>query len=133
MPDYISYNLITGKIIDKFYSVDPKVVEGRNDILELPRDEFNALTIFHKVDFGVVRLMTQAEKDAMIAAEAQARITEEAARLVSMDTSIGSVKIVDFPMVKVDGVIDAIANLADAKLFLKRLCRYVAKNSGYRI
>ena len=98
----------------------------------MPRDVFNALTRFHKVDNGAVRLMTQAESDLFITEELQASASAETARLADMDTRITNVKIADFPMAKIDAMIDAIANLNDAKQFLKRMCRYVAKNSGNR-
>ncbi len=80
------------------------------------------------MDNGVLRQMTQVEKDALIAEEEQARINHENARILDIDDKVSLARTTDFPMEKVDNAIDAISNLSEAKLFLKRLCRYVAKN-----
>ena len=127
MPEYVSYNLLNGRIIDRFFSVDQSVVQGRDNIIQISRDEYNSLTKFHKVDSGTVRPMTQAEKDTFLAEEAQALIDAENVRIADIDDKVSKAQVTNFPMVKVDQVIDAISNLAEAKLFLKRLCRYLAK------
>ena len=126
MPEFIQHD-INGRIIQKWYSVDPAVVSSLPNILEIARDVFTALTKYHLVENGAVRQMTQAEMDALTAEETQAQIDAENVRLANMDDKISGTKIADFSMAKVDGVIDAIANLSDAKQFLKRLCRYIAK------
>lgn len=125
MPDYIRYDG-TGKILERYISHSSELSGA--DILEVSRDVINSITEYHIVDGGVIRLMTQAEKDIYESANARAIIDAENERLANLDTKISNAKITDFTMAKVDTAIDAIANLTDAKTFLKRLCRYVAKN-----
>lgn len=83
-----------------------------------------------KVVNGAIEEMSQQEKSVVDAAEAQAVADAETARLSLLDTKISDSKVADFTMTKVDTAIDNIANLADAKIFLKRLCRYIAKNGA---
>lgn len=124
MPEYVQYSQ-DGKITNKWYSVPPSVIAGLSNILEIPRDIFNSLTKYHKVDAGVVREMTQAEKDTLDAAEAQAVIDAENARVLDLDNKIDNLGIMI--LTKIDNKIDAIGSLADAKAFLKKLCRYIIK------
>lgn len=72
MPEYIQYSDSNGRIIDKWYSADPSIVEGKPNILQIPRDTFNALTKYYIVVQGALRPMTQAEKDALDAEEVAA-------------------------------------------------------------
>ena len=125
MPDYIKFG-VDGKILERYVSHSSEL--SGSDILEVSRDVINSITEYHIVDSGAVREMTQAEKDTYNSAKAQAVIDVENSRLSALDDKISGTKIADFSMNKVDTVIDAIANLSDAKQFLKRLCRYVAKN-----
>lgn len=127
MPEYITYNPVNGRIVDKFYSVDPSVVEGRENLLEVPRNIFNELTRFHIVDNGVIRLMTQLEKDTLLAEEALALIEAENARILGLDDKI-QVGLDGITITKIDTAIDNIGNLNDAKVFLKKLCRYIIKH-----
>lgn len=70
--------------------------------------------------------MTQAEKDAIALAESTAQAQAEAARLTSLDDSITAVDMTGVKLQKVEKAIDKIGNLNDAKIFLKRLVRYIA-------
>lgn len=101
-------------------------MEGRANILEIPRDVFNALSKFHKVDNGIVRLMTQAEADAFITEEIQASVSVENTRITEMDNRMG-VDLSGITLTKIDNAINNIGSLADAKTFLKKLCRYIIK------
>lgn len=125
MPDYIKYNPLNNRIIQKWISVDPSVVENETNILQVTRDVIESITKYHIVDGGTVREMTQAEKDALDAEEAQAVIDAESARILDLDNKIELVN--GTTLAKIDTRIDAIANLADAKTFLKRMCRYIIK------
>lgn len=129
MPEYIQSNL-QGLIINKWYSADPSIVDGLPNILKIPRDVFNALTKYHIVDAGVVREMTQAEKDQLDAWEAQKVIDAENARLVAMDDRIESSILSGITLTKIDNAIDNIGSLEDAKVFLKKLCRYIVTISN---
>ena len=69
MADYIRFNQ-DGIIIHKYESVDGADIKDNPDILKVDRETFNSLTKYHIVDHGVLRLMTQAEKDALDLEEA---------------------------------------------------------------
>ena len=125
MPEFIQYDL-QGRIIKKFYSADPSIVEGLSNILQVERNTFNSLTKYHIVDNGIVRLMTQAEKDALDVEEAQAEIDKENTRIVGLD-DLMNVDLSGMILTKVDIAINNIGSLADAKIFLKKLCRYIIK------
>ncbi len=90
------------KAKDQYVKFDPSVVSGSH----------------------IVNL-TQAEKDALIAAEAQAIADAEAARLTGLDNKMSAAKVSDATLAKVDVAIDGIQNLVDAKAFLKKLARYL--------
>ena len=119
-------------IVDKWYSVDPKVVEGKPNILEIPRVVFNSLTKYYKVSNGQVVKMTQVEKDAVDAAQIQAEIDVENARISKLDNKM-DIDLSGITLIKVDTAIDNIGSLADAKVFLKKLCRYIIKFISVRI
>ena|SRR3990167_4307697 len=70
--------------------------------------------------------MTQAEKDIILQAEADAKAQAEAAQLTLMDNAITDVDITGIKLQKVETAIDNIGTLNDAKKFLKRLVRYIA-------
>lgn len=126
MPEYIQHNA-QGLIIQEWYSVDPSVVEGLQNILKIDRDTFNSLTKYHMVDSGVVRLMTQQEKDIYDAYLAQQADNIETTRINSLDDKISAINVGDFTLTKIDTAIDNISNLDDAKVFLKKLCRAIIK------
>ena len=69
--------------------------------------------------------MTQPEKDAVIAARAVVLANAESARIVTLDDLISAVQTSDMTITKIDNAINAINNLADAKVFLKKLCRAI--------
>ena len=124
MPDYIKYNPLSGRILNKWLSVDPSVVAGESDILEIPRSVFESLTKYRKVDNGQVVEMTAAEKSALDLEEAQERQAERQAEIDVIDDRFTAVQTIS--LTKVENAIDNIGNLNDAKVFLKRLCRYIA-------
>ena len=93
MPEYVQTDA-NGRIINKWYSVDRSVVLGLPDIYEIPRDTFNSLTKFHIVDNGRIREMTQAEKDALLAEEAQ-EITINPLRFIAWLNKLEELKWVD--------------------------------------
>lgn len=70
MPDYIEYDE-NGKITNRWRSVDPSVVDGKQ-VLMIDRETYESLTKYKKVVDSQVVEMTQAEIDAIIAAEAKA-------------------------------------------------------------
>ena len=125
MADYIKYADVTGRITDKYKSVDGSNLTG--NILKIDRETFNALTKYKKVVAEEVLDMSQAEIDALDAELAQATEDSESARIGSLDTKMSKIKIADFTMTKVDTAIDNISNLAEAKVFFKRLVRVIAK------
>ena len=63
MADYIKYDVITGRILDKYKSNDGSNLTG--NILKIDRATFDALTIYQKVVADKVTDMTQAEIDAL--------------------------------------------------------------------
>ena len=69
--------------------------------------------------------LSQAEIDEIVAAEALAVQQAESSRVSALDTVVSESKVADYSMAKVDAAIDNIANLADAKAFLKRLVRAI--------
>ena len=127
MPEFVIYDSLTGYIKEKYYSVDPSIVEGKANLIQINRDLFNALTEYYIVDAGQVRAMTQAEKDAYDIFKQQEADTVKSARIALFDQEMFDSKPSDFPMAKIDSVIDGINNLAEAKVFLKRLARILFK------
>lgn len=127
MPEYLQWDSLTKRIINKWYSVDPSIIEGLPNILQLSRDLFNSLTEYHIVDNGVVRLMTQVEQDAYEQAKAQAIIDQENQRISGLDDLIQNTGLQGITLTRIDVAIDNIGSLQDAKTFLKKLCRYIIK------
>lgn len=68
MPEYIQYDK-DGKIVNKWYSADPSVVEGKANVLQVTRDAFNALGEFSVVKDGKLTEMNLAEKSALATAK----------------------------------------------------------------
>src|SRR3990167_284868 len=115
MPEYVVHDPLTGYIKEKYYSVDPSVVEGKANLIQISRDLFNALTEYYIADTGQVRVMTQTEKDAYDVFKQQEADTVKSARIAIFDQEMFDSKPSDFPMAKIDSVIDGINNLAEAK------------------
>ena len=79
MPNYVFYDE-NGIIYKKKQSIsshliEEGLIEGYERTVKV--DNLNAITKFHKVENGVVRLMTQAEKNTLLQAEEDARILAE--------------------------------------------------------
>ena len=82
-----------------------------------------------KVVGGVLTDMTQADIDGVAAAKAQAQADATTARLLALDDDV--VKARSITLTKADNAIDNIGSLDDAKVFLKKLVRYVVSiNNG---
>jgi len=56
MPEYVQSEpnnlIVAGMIVDKWYSVDPSVIQGKPNILQVDRALFRTLTKYHKREFG---------------------------------------------------------------------------------
>ncbi len=126
MPEYIQHNA-QGIITKKWYSVDPSEVEGLQNIIKVDRVTWKQITEYWIVDAGTVREMVQAEKDQWDAWKAQQIQDAENARIERLDNLIESGQLQGITLTKVDTAIDNIGSLADAKIFLKKLCRYIIK------
>jgi hypothetical protein len=124
LPDYIQH--LNGKIINKWISIDPSIVESLPNIIQVERSIAESITKFHIVDTGVVRVMTQVEKDALLAEETQTVINAENQRILDLDLKIDNLP--TMTLTRVDTAINNIGNLNDAKVFLKKLCRYIIKH-----
>ena len=90
MPEYIQTDS-SGRIIKKWYSVDPSVVKGLSNIVEVPRDVFKSITKFHKVVDGKVVEMTDEEKAEVIAKEEAQRKKAETQRVENLEVSVKDV------------------------------------------
>ena len=126
MPEYIQYSNETNRIIQKWYSVDPSAIEGLPNILKIPRDVFNSLTKYYIVDNGKIREMTQEERDQLDAYEASQAEQAETDRITALDDKMNT-DLSSIVLTRADTTIDNIGDLAGAKLFLKKLCRYIIK------
>ena len=129
MPDYITY--LNNKILEKYRSVPPTVMADKPNVLEVSRETMDLLekSRFYVVENGRVRPMTTVEIDALLAEEQAVTTVEENALLAQIDDDIFALS--DFPMAKTDLLIDNIKDLEGVKLFLKRLVKYVAKNTSF--
>lgn len=83
-----------------------------NDARLEERDTYNPKPI----DYAAFRLANQV-----------ARANAQTANLSATDGSLSTIKLTDVSLPTVDAKIDAISNLADAKVFLKLIARFVAK------
>ena len=125
MPDYLQSNPLTKRIIKKWISADPSIVENLPNVIQVTRTEAERADKFYLIDNGILREMIQVEKDALLAEEAQAEIDAENSRVTDLDNKINDTG--GITLSKIDTAIDAIGTLTDAKAFLKKLCRYIIK------
>lgn len=88
--DYIVFDN-EGIIIAKHYSVDGAGLDNNPNALKIPRDVFNSLTRWHKVENNQVRLMTQAEKDIILAQDEADRIATLNAQVDGLDITVKDV------------------------------------------
>jgi hypothetical protein len=126
MPDYVIY-LENGTIVSKLQSVDPSQIKGEERCLQVDREVLQSITKYHLVDSGAVREMTQVEKDALDLAEQQAQEQVENNRVIGLDNEIENGILQGMTLAKIDTAINNIGSLADAKVFLKKMCRYIIK------
>ena len=133
MPEYVRYNQ-EGIIIQKWYSVDSSEVEGIPSVIKIDRDTFKSLTKYHKVDLNslTVVAMTKDEIDYVDALEKQQAEEAEADRIKAIGDKI-DVDLSGVSLTKIDNAIDNIGNLADAKEFLKKFCRFIVKFTVHNI
>jgi len=83
---------------------------------------------FLEIVGGVVVEKSLAAQTAILDAEAQAVIDAENARVEAIDTNLNASQ--SIRLTNVENRIDNIGNLADAKVFLKKLVRYIARSSS---
>jgi len=124
MPEFIRFN-DKKLIVQKWYSVDPSVVEGIANVIKVDRETFKRITKYWVVDNGIPREMTQDEKDQLDAWEQQQSEQAETDRINALDDKIENLP--SITLTKVDTAIDNIGSLSDAQLFLKKLCRFIIK------
>ena len=108
---------------------------GTNTLIYLQNENpnyVNTSNLFHSVNKKFLKIssntvieMSQAEKDALIASEAQAQADEETAGLATRDDNLVKDRS-NINLPKAFNAIDNIGSLADAKVFLKKLVRYLA-------
>jgi len=92
MPDYLFYD-DNGRIYKKKSSIsshliDEGLIEGYKKSLLVDRATFNSITKYHKVENGQVRLMTQAEIDALTAIEENERKEKERTAIDNLNISV---------------------------------------------
>ena len=78
-----------------------------------------------KIEAGQLIALTQQEIDDAIAIKIALVEQAEIDRLKAIDDSMDSIDMSEVKLLKVEKAIDNIGNLADAKAFLKKLCRYI--------
>jgi len=83
---------------------------------------------FLEIVGGIVVEKSLADQTAILDAEAQAVIDAETARVVAIDTNLNAAQ--SIRLTNVENRIDNIGNLADAKVFLKKLVRYIARSES---
>ena len=127
MPEYVTYDNANGRIIRKYFSVSEDTDFGTPYVIQIPRSVYYTITKCSKVDNGVVVEMTQVEKDALLAEEEQARIDAENARIFNLIEKFQDSNLQGIVIDRADTAIDNIGSLADAKVFLKKLCRFIIK------
>lgn len=126
MAHIVIYDTNTLKVLDYKMSVNTPDYMGRNDVLFDPVLPTGIPLKYLKVDSGQVVEMNQPEKNAIDAAEAQAAVDAENARITSLDDKM-DIDLSGMTLTKADNAIDNMGSLADAKTFLKKLCRYIIK------
>jgi len=122
MANILIYDEVTKQAKEYLISVNTPDYSSRSDVLVHP-DMPNAPLKYIKVENGLAVEMTQAEKDAIDLAEQQAKDAAETARVANLDTEVTKLRTITVP--KIDNAIDNIGSLQDAKVFLKKLCRYI--------
>jgi hypothetical protein len=85
--DYVCFD-DNGYIDEKYISVDGSNLDQRADCLKVTREVFEALTRWKKVSGGAVMDMTQAEIDAILAAEAQANTQAQTEQVNNIEVTL---------------------------------------------
>jgi hypothetical protein len=80
-----------------------------------------------KVESSIVVEMSQLEKDNITSVAAAAAAAAEAASVALFDNTLASSDVSDYTLTKIDQSIDNINSLADAKAWLKKLARFIAR------
>lgn len=112
-------------VVSLHKSVDSLDYVNRTDCKKITRSQLESInTRLYKHSSGDIVAKSQAELDVEALAEATAQAQAEATRLSNLDNDL--IKNRNITLTKVDNVIDNIGNLQDAKVFLKRLVRYIA-------
>ncbi len=131
MANVAIFDISTDAVKQYLRSVNTPNYSSRPDVIVNPDiTAFQSVPLkYWKHDAGTIREMTQAEKDAVDAAEVAATQAVEDARLLAIDDSIEDALPGDATLAKVDARIDAIASFADLKVLLKKMVRHIAKKN----
>ncbi len=105
-----------------YNTIDP------NCIMATPAQYTEAGLQYKKLSGGDVVDWTQAEIDAYVAAQAQAAIDAEIARLTAIDNNLADMDITGSTLTRIETEIDNIGSYSDLKKVLKRIVRYIANN-----
>jgi hypothetical protein len=117
------------KVLNFLASVNTPDYSDRLDVLINPDISglVNVPLKYLKVEnFNVLEMTVLEKADVDLLEQLSAKNTTDA-EVLALDDDISNSQISDFVMAKVDTAINNIANLADAKTFLKRMCRYLVK------
>src|SRR3990167_7064527 len=145
--DYACYDPDSNIINEKYLSVDGAVmgiqlpnngemirtnclIISRNKILTLDNDTYKYDASIVGTNDQKIRLLNQEEKDAIILAQQQALDQYEASRVTNLDNVISNIDMTGIKLQKVEQAIDNIGSLAEAKIFLKKLVRYISTLSN---
>ena len=145
--DYACYDTTSNIINEKYLSVDGAVMGiqmpnngemlrtnclliSRNKILTLDSNTYKYDASIVGTNDQKIRLLNQTEKDAIILAQQQALDQYEASRVTNLDNIISNIDMSGIQLQKVEQAIDNIGSLADAKIFLKKLVRYISTLSN---
>lgn len=132
MANIVVFDVTTKQVKQFLKSVNTPDYSSRPDVVVNPDvASLSAIPIKYWVeDSGAIREMDTAEKDAIDAAEQAVLDAAEAARVTAFDDSLNLASENDAVLAKVDIKINAISSLADAKVFLKKLARWLLNNRG---
>jgi len=117
-------NTVTNRVVSKVKS-QGKAYSIRADCVRITREQYSTITNRYKVVAGEVVTMSNADNTLLDDIIADQAASTEATRIDLFDSTIATAKINDATLTKVDNKIDNISSLADAKVFLKKLARYL--------
>lgn len=138
MSSAVVFDISTGDIRNFYQSIDPSLFLSRVDVAvysdRTAQLESDVISLFSRLPIkylkcvsGVVSEKTQAEKDATDAAILAEKNSAKRSRLDFLDDVAAGTQVSDFSLAKIDAAIDSISNLNEAKVFFKRLVRFIIK------